>query len=160
MQVDDSNHDPNLIVASRLCNECLCNTDICDKFECKTFVFKTNEEFGTWLFTTKNKNYIAIAHNMKSYDGFFLKEFKIKNKLPTDNVPEILLNGSKLLVIKFMGIKIIDSINFIPMALSKMPKTFGLNELKKGFFPHFFNTPKNQSFIGSYPDQSRSFLWL
>ena len=20
-------------------------------------------------------------------------------------------------------------------------------------FPHFFNTPKNQSFIGSYPDQ-------
>ena len=91
---------------------------------------------------------------------FLLMEFIIKNILPTDNVPEILLNGSKLLVIKFMGIKIIDSINFIPMALSKMPKTFGLNELKKGFFPHFFNTPKNQSFIGSYPDQSRSFLWL
>jgi hypothetical protein len=67
MQVDDNNHVPNLIVASRLCNECLCNTDICDKSECKTFVFKTNEEFGTWLFTTKSKNYIAIAHNMKSY---------------------------------------------------------------------------------------------
>ena len=153
MQVDDSNHVPNLIVASRLCNECLCNSDICDKSECKTFVFKTNEEFGTWLFTTKNKNYVAIAHNMKSYDGFFLMEFIIKNILPTDNVPEILLNGSKLLVIKFMGIKIIDSINFIPMALSKMPKTFGLNELKKGYFPHFFNTPTNQSYIGSYPEQ-------
>ena len=34
-----------------------------------------------------------------------------------------------------------------------MPKTFGLNELKKGYFPHFFNTPTNQSYIGSYPDQ-------
>jgi hypothetical protein len=35
---------------------------------------------------------------MKSYDGFFLMEFIIKNILPTDNVPEILLNGGKLLV--------------------------------------------------------------
>jgi hypothetical protein len=117
MQVDDSNHVPNLIVTSRLCNECIFHTDICDKSECKKFCFKTNEEFGTWLFTTKNKNYIAIAHNMKSYDGSFLTELIIKNILPTDNVPEILLNGSKLLVIMFMGINIIDSINFIPMPL-------------------------------------------
>ena len=50
-----------------------------------------------------------------------------------------------------MGIKVIDSINFIPMSLSKMPKTFGLNELKKGYFPHFFNTPDNQNYIGDYP---------
>jgi hypothetical protein len=54
---------------------------------------------------------------MKSYDGSFLTELIIKNILPTDNVPEILLNGSKLLVIMFMGINIIDSINFIPMPL-------------------------------------------
>ena len=54
MQVDD-NQIPNLIVASRLCNQCLCHSDICDKSECKTFVFKTNEAFGTWLFTTKKK---------------------------------------------------------------------------------------------------------
>ncbi len=75
---------------------------------------------------------------MKSYDGFFIMNFIIKNLLPTDILPDILLNGSKLLVIKFMGIKIIDSINFIPMSLSKMPKIFGLSELKKGYFPHFF----------------------
>ena len=50
-----------------------------------------------------------------------------------------------------MGIKVIDSINFIPMSLSKMPKTFRLNELKKGYFPHFFNTPDNQNYIGDYP---------
>jgi hypothetical protein len=45
-----------------------------------------------------------------------------------------------------MGIKIIDSINFIPINLSKMPKTFGLSELKKEYFPHFFNTPANQNY--------------
>jgi hypothetical protein len=49
-------------------------------------------------------------------------EYIIKNLLPTDNGPELLLNGSTLLVIKFLGIKIKDSINFIPMALTKMPK--------------------------------------
>ena len=40
------------------------------------------------------------------------------------------------------------------MSLSKMPKTFGLSELKKGYFPHFFNTPANQNYIGDYPQSS------
>ena len=136
MQVGDSNHEPNLVVATRLCIECLNNTNNCDI--CETKVFRSNEDFCLWLFNTINQNFIAIAHNMKSYDGFFIMNFIIKNLLPTDILPDILLNGSKLLVIKFMGIKIIDSINFIPMSLSKMPKTFGLSELKKGYFPHFF----------------------
>ena len=37
------------------------------------------------------------------------------------------------------------------MALSKLPKTFSLKELKKGYFPHFFNTPENKNYIGKYP---------
>jgi hypothetical protein len=151
MQVKESNHMPNLIIASRLCVDCIDNNNICEKVLCKTFVFNNNKEFEDWLFNTKNKFFIAIAHNMKSYDGFFLMDYIIKNLLPTDNPPEILLNGSKLLVIKFMSIKIIDSINFIPMALAKMPKTFGLVELKKGYFSHFFNTPDNQAYVGEYP---------
>ncbi len=36
------------------------------------------------------------------------------------------------------------------MALSKMPKTSGLSELKKGYFPHLFNTPDNQKYVGYY----------
>ena len=32
------------------------------------------------------------------------------------------------------------------------PKTFGLQELKKGFFPHLFNTPANQEYRGSIAD--------
>jgi hypothetical protein len=40
------------------------------------------------------------------------------------------------LVIKFGSITIKDSINFIPIGLSKIPKTFNLKELKKVFFPH------------------------
>jgi hypothetical protein len=152
MQVNEGDHTPNLVVATRVFEVCLRDTNECDKILCQAFVFKNNEDFGNWLFNSKNKFFIAITHNMKSYDGFFVMDYIIKNLLPTDNVPEILLNGSKLLVIKFQGIKIKDSINFIPMALAKMAKTFSLSELKKGYFPHFFNTPKNQSYVGPYPD--------
>ena len=38
------------------------------------------------------------------------------------------------------------------MALAKLPKTFDLKELKKGYFPHFFNIAENQNYIGKYPD--------
>ena len=37
------------------------------------------------------------------------------------------------------------------MALAKFPKIFGVNELKKGFFPHKFNIPNNQNYICPYP---------
>jgi hypothetical protein len=133
MQVRDSKQIPNLIIATRLCDDCFNQTRLCDKLLCQTFVFQINDEFGDWLFNIKNKYFIAFAHNMKSYNGFFIIDYIIKHLLPTDNVPGVLLNGCKLLVINFMGIKIIDSINFIPMALSKIPKTFGLSELKKGY---------------------------
>ena len=39
---------------------------------------------------------------------------------------------------------------FLPMALSAFTDTFGLTELKKGFFPHFFHTPSNQHNCGFY----------
>ena len=40
------------------------------------------------------------------------------------------------------------------MALANFPKTFGLNEPKKGFFPHFFNAQQNQIYEGYMPDKS------
>ena len=33
------------------------------------------------------------------------------------------------------------------MIFTQLPKSFGLEELKKGFFPHFFNTPENQEVV-------------
>ena len=32
-----------------------------------------------------------------------------------------------------------------------MPFAFGLKELKKGYFPHYFNTEANQNYLGPYP---------
>lgn len=52
-----------------------------------------------------------------------------------------------------LGITIIDSLCFLPMALSKLPKCFGLTELKKGHFPHLFNLRENQNYVGPMPKQ-------
>lgn len=43
--------------------------------------------------------------------------------------------------------------NFFRMALSNFPETFRINELKKGFFPHFFNIQENQKYAGYMPDK-------
>jgi hypothetical protein len=38
------------------------------------------------------------------------------------------------------------------MKLADFPKTFGLTELEKGYFPHFFNRAENQDYVGPMPD--------
>ena len=65
-----------------------------------------------------------------------------------------IVNGAKILTLKIPNIKFIDSLNFLPMALAEFPKTFGLNELNKGFFPHFFNKPENEMYVGYLPEES------
>ena len=52
---------------------------------------------------------------------------------------------------RVLHIKILDSINFLPVKLSMLPETFGFDELRKGWFPHFFNVKENQHYICPYP---------
>ena len=54
-----------------------------------------------------------------------------------------ILNGAE--------IKFRDSLDFHPMPLKALPKTFGLTELKKGFFPHFFNRKETQQYVSPLP---------
>ena len=90
---------------------------------CGIFNFNNNNFFCYWLL--EQKNYTGFAHYLKAYDGIFI----VDNPLPTDSLPIIVLNGLKLMSIEFEKIKLIDSHNFIPMPLSKFPKTFGFTEL-------------------------------
>lgn len=92
---------------------------------------------------------ICIAHNLKGYDSYFILEHCYAHFLK----PEQLVNGAKILSLSFMGLKFLDSMSFLPMALSQFPKAFGLQELKKGFFPHFFNTKDHEQYVGPIPAQ-------
>jgi len=46
----------------------------------------------------------------------------------------------------------LDGLNYLHMPLSALPKAFVLNGSTKGTFPHLFNTPENQNYIGPLPD--------
>ena len=74
-------------------------------------------------------------------------------------VPEpIIFSGSKIMYMKVgrsLKLRIIDSLNFLPMPLANFPKSFELTELKKGFFPHLFNSPENYNVVLPHlPDTS------
>lgn len=140
----------------------------------------TVEEFCTWVFNTsialrrkreetnREKNLrkkngttneqdenefsvdlIALAHNSRGYDSFFIFQYLHAQGIKPINVIQI---GQKVLSFEANGVKFIDSLSFLPIPLKSFPKTFNVEELKKGFFPHLFNTSQNQEYVGKIPD--------
>ena len=107
------------------------------------------DQFGTWLLDGAHQGAIFIAHNLRGYDGFLLCEDFYKQCL----LPSLILNGAKIMSMELTEaeIKFRDSLNLLPMPLKALPKTFGLTELKKGYFPHFFNRKENQHYVGPLP---------
>ena len=89
----------------------------------------------------------VLAHNFQGYDSYPLVEEYHRQK----RVLEQTRNGAKILQLKVGDIRFIDSLSFFQMPLSAFPKTFGLTELKKGYFPHLFNTRANQYYVGPLP---------
>ncbi len=59
-----------------------------------------------------------------------------------------------MVVERGLDIRVLDSMNFLPMRLAALPKAFGLMELRKGYFPHYYNTRENLAYEGPYPDPS------
>ncbi|XP_069090185.1 uncharacterized protein [Pleurodeles waltl] len=94
------------------------------------------------------QNYTFLAHNSKAYDSFFIIRDLKREKLPVS----LITQGFKLMLLKVVpyDIRFIDTLNFLPMKLSKLPKAFGF-EGCKGYFPHFFNTWANQNYSGPMP---------
>ena len=110
----------------------------------------TLKKFCEWLLTKEHQGCIVVAHNFQGYDGYFIQNYLNKNAIKY----EVILRGAKILsmTIPMFNIKFIDSLNFIPMSLSQFPKTFGMSELCKGYFPHLFNKEENQNYVGPIPD--------
>ena len=117
-------------------------------FDCPVFLTPVSY---THLDVYKRQGYTCIAHNAKGYDAHFILRYCVKNTVK----PYTIYVGTKLMLleVEYLGLKVIDSMNFVAGPLSAFPKTFGLKELKKGYFPHFFNTPENQSYVGPIPDK-------
>ncbi|XP_032067185.1 uncharacterized protein LOC116504335 [Thamnophis elegans] len=110
---------------------------------------KCLEEFVKTFVQPKFKGSTFIAHNSKSYDGYLILRQLIREKVKV----KLLTQGGKLLCITLpmFHIRFIDSLSFLPMKLSKMPKAMGFQG-SKGYFPHLFNTTENQEYVGTLPE--------
>lgn len=170
-------HTPNLCVSQSVCLECADKSDISVPcFHCggvRENIFKSEkciEDFWNYLadiynekeevldqssdskkkkFKSKYKYIIVIAHNLKGFDGqFILKHIYESARFGN---PNLIMNGTKVIEISFgYRLKFIDSINYFQCGLSKLPELYGIEETK-GYFPHFFNTVRNQQYVGPLP---------
>ncbi|XP_068720877.1 uncharacterized protein [Montipora capricornis] len=147
MQVE-GRHVPNLVVA-----ETEDDDDPPVSFQGDDCLF----HFLEWLETlTENgtRPLTVIAHNFKGYDSYPVIDELHRQKRNLEQIR----NGGKVLQLTYphedTTIRFIDSLSFFQMPLSDFPKTFGLTELKKGYFPHLFNTPEHQTYVGRLPDKA------
>jgi DNA polymerase type B, organellar and viral len=157
----EKEHEPNLCTASKICYECSSIED--DSYSCKickkrnySFFNDTDkncvEKFVDFCtaFDPNIKKTFIFAHNFKAYDGIFIINQLVKNKKKFQPI----MNGLKILAITFDTITFLDTLNFIPIPLSKFNSAFGLKEDEsKMFYPYLFNTTENESYIGPMPDK-------
>lgn len=135
-------HIPNYVYAMDMLND----GDV-RKWDC--YGDTCLEEFVKMFVRPKFRGSTFIAHNSKSYDGYLILRQLIREKVKV----QLLTQGGKLLCITLpiFDIRFIDSLSFLPMKLSKMPKAMGFQG-SKGYFPHLFNTAENQDYVGPLPD--------
>lgn len=133
---DDLNHIVNLCIVKKLYSD-------------EKHIFYNIEDFVKFAVSCKRTTF--IAHNGKAYDNWLVHKYIIKHTAHRPN--KLILAGNKIMYMKVKSVRFIDSLNHIAQALDTFPKTFGLKELKKGYFPYFFNKAENQNYVGTIPDK-------
>ncbi|XP_055357527.1 uncharacterized protein LOC129602520, partial [Paramacrobiotus metropolitanus] len=119
---------------------------------------EVGQQFGEWLFSEQHRNHTIIAHNFRGYDGHFILKYLMDNKLKG---VEVIKRGNQLLELRYSGLAMTsrDTLNFLPMRLSSMPKAVGLElEIRKGDFPHHLNHPNNWDKILPWPEPEMYFF--
>ncbi len=129
-------HMPNLCVAQKLCTVCMDKEMACDSCGQRERVFagdNTLDEFCQWLFSEENYNTTVLCHNFQGYDSYPILQYLYKHAI----IPTIIPNGAKImcLTVPFCKIKMIDSINFLPQALAKLPRCLVLMNSKRDISP-------------------------
>ena len=126
------------------------NLSILHLFDGEEFIFRDLDSFCRFIFSERFEGWTFLAHSLKGFDGTFVLRWLVQKGIK----PKTILNGSKIMSLNIpsLGIRMIGSINFVPLPLKLFPKTFGLEEMKKGWFPHRFNKPVNQNYVEKIPN--------
>lgn len=113
------------------------------------FRFRHTDQFLDWLLQKQHKGYTCIAHNGGRYDMHFIKQGLLERGVTSVD----LTRGRKFLQIQIPDLKMrfIDSYAFISVPLRAFPKTFGLRECAKSYFPYRFMTMDRLQYNGPMP---------
>lgn len=148
LQLPDRSFQPNL-----LCYRCADEDDIVTLSgqDCCRAFLEAMDELADTTESDLERPVVIIFHNLKGFDGMFLIR-KLYHQ--QRQVHDQLTVGAKVLSFCSGPLSFKDSLCFLPMPLTAFTNTFNLTELKKGFFPHAFNTPDHQTYVGPIPDLS------
>lgn len=125
-----------------------------------TFIFEGEEalrEFILWSISFNFGNNILIAHNSSGYDACLILNEVYSQYLDCNVAP--VMKGQKIMQLKLSGNPLghtkhypstifRDSMLHIPGSLASLAKEQCGDMLRKGYFPHGFNTPENQNYVG------------
>ncbi|KAJ8910600.1 hypothetical protein NQ315_003970 [Exocentrus adspersus] len=74
------------------------------------------------------KQVVVIAHNGQAFDHQFILNYTLTS---TDLKPELIIRGTKIIMMSLGNVKFLDSLNYFPLNLPKLPQAFGLGYFKK-----------------------------
>ncbi|KAJ8915407.1 hypothetical protein NQ315_008296 [Exocentrus adspersus] len=148
-------HEPNLCVFKQCCDTCLnTSAEICKKCGVRLHVLRCNDpisRFMEFILGQRKifKQVVVVAHNGQAFDHQFVLNYILT---ATDLKPDLIMRGTKIIMMSLGNVKFLDSLNYFPLSLSKLPRAFGLGAgFKKGYFPYLFNTTANTNYVGPLP---------
>ena len=130
---------------------CMNTMEQCGKRGVSFFGKNAAIDFCRFFFARDFEGYTLIFHNGQAYDVYFIVKYIFSTMR---RIPRVIYRGSKIVSIDNGKFRVIDSLNFLTFPLAQMPKVFGLDNIRKGTFPHFFNTEENWGYVGPMPHPS------
>ena len=149
--VHQKTHKPNHVEAETLITSKTCKYEDCLGERFSYSGYDVVDKFCNWLFTDKHSNSTIIAHNGAGYDNRFILQWCLHKNLHPD---KYIRQGNRIMYMEFkkFSIRFVDSLHFFLEPLKKLSKTYSIDTLK-GYFPHYFNRPSNQNYVGKIPSE-------
>ena len=109
------------------------------------------KEFIQFALLNNGGKSIFVAHNGSGYDTCLI--YDMAKRLDHQNKMVPLMRGSKFMELKIGNVMFRDSMLMSPGSLAGLAKDYFGEEsgIRKGHFPHLFNTVENQNYKGPIP---------
>ena len=144
----------NLIYGKQICSKCETVDDLyvdCEQYGKRVHVFR-QDPVGKFIpYLQQSRSFAdkvhVISHNSRAY----VAQFLLRRIVELRWVQQLKMDGSKILSMFVENLHFLDALNYLPISLKSVPKSFDL-ACKKDYYPHFFKTANNLDYVGLYPE--------